>query len=249
MSFVSANNDRSNPAKPLSVFLGVSSVINSCDGWAVRPDVVNGLEQEAAGGISIKLYSPPIVGFDRYYFSLRPKTNTHNPWFREFWQQKFKCYIDGPDKDRSFKNPCTGEEDLSKDYVQDAKLGFVVNAIYSMAYALDKMQRHLCAGQKGLCPDMMPLNGTLFLEYLLNVSFSSYSGDVIVFNRNGDPPGRFRKGPRPTRQIESVHVPARQVDSVHVPARQVDSVHVPIRQVDSVHVPTRQIDSVHVPAR
>jgi len=79
---------------------------------------------------------------------------------------------------------------LSQDYVQDAKLGFVVNAIYTMAHALDKMQRHLCGNKAGLCAAMMPLNGTLFLEYLLNVSFSSYSDDVIVFNRNGDPPGR-----------------------------------------------------------
>ena len=79
------------------------------DGWAVRPDVVDGLEQEAAGGISMKLYSPPISGFDDYYFSLRPDTNTRNPWFREFWQQKFGCYIDGPDRDRRYTDPCTGD--------------------------------------------------------------------------------------------------------------------------------------------
>lgn len=36
-----------------------------------------------------------------------------------------------------------GKEDLSKDYVQDAKLGFVVNAIYTMAYALDTMHREV----------------------------------------------------------------------------------------------------------
>ena len=79
------------------------------DGWAVRPDVVDGLEQEAAGGISMKMYSPPISGFDRYYFSLSPENNTHNPWFREFWQQKFKCYLNGPDKDERYKQPCTGD--------------------------------------------------------------------------------------------------------------------------------------------
>ena len=88
----------------------VSKSLNVCsDGWAVRPDVVYGLEQEAAGGISMKLYSPPISGFDDYYFSLRPDTNTRNPWFREFWQQKFGCYIDGPDRDRRYTDPCTGD--------------------------------------------------------------------------------------------------------------------------------------------
>ena len=81
-------------------------------------------------------------------------------------------------------------EDLRLDYVQDAKLGFVVNAIYTMAYALDNMHRDVCKDVHGLCSAIDPVNGSLFLEYLLNVSFYSYSNDKIMFNRNGDPPGR-----------------------------------------------------------
>lgn len=37
-----------------------------------------------------------------------------------------------------------GHESLTKNYVQDSKLGFVINAIYTMAYALDAMQRDVC---------------------------------------------------------------------------------------------------------
>ena len=83
-----------------------------------------------------------------------------------------------------------GYEDLSYEYVQDAKLGFVVNAIYTMAYALDNMHRELCKGEPGLCDALEPVNGTIFMDYLLNVSFMSYSNDEIRFNQNGDPPGR-----------------------------------------------------------
>ncbi len=84
-----------------------------------------------------------------------------------------------------------GTEDLSYQYVQDAKLGFVINAIYTMAYALDEMYRDLCgSGGPGPCSDLVPVNGTLFLQYLLNVTFDSYSHDLIKFNANGDPPGR-----------------------------------------------------------
>ena len=85
-----------------------------------------------------------------------------------------------------------GEEDLNFEYVQDAKLGFVVNAIHTMAEALDNMHRDVCQGRPGLCPEMSPVNGTLFMDYLLNVSFKSYSNDLIMFNVNGDPPGRYR---------------------------------------------------------
>lgn len=83
-----------------------------------------------------------------------------------------------------------GNESLSLDYIPDAKLGFVVNAIYTMAYALDTMHRDVCGDVTGLCEDMSPVNGTIFRDYLFNVSFTSYSNDLIEFNENGDPPGR-----------------------------------------------------------
>ena len=85
-----------------------------------------------------------------------------------------------------------GNEDLSVNYNQDPKLSFVINAIYTLAYALDNMHSDLCKDRHaGLCDAMKPVNGTLFYEYLLNVTFESpVSGDNISFNRNGDPPGR-----------------------------------------------------------
>ena len=60
------------------------------DGWADRNDVVEDLEQEAEGSFSIRIHAPKIPGFRKYYTALHPENNTMNPWFREFWQQKFK---------------------------------------------------------------------------------------------------------------------------------------------------------------
>lgn len=37
-------------------------------------------------------------------------------------------------------------ESLRQQYAQDTKMGFVINAIYSMAYGLHNMQRALCPG-------------------------------------------------------------------------------------------------------
>lgn len=46
--------------------------------------------------------------------------------------------------------PCsfTGRESLRQQYAQDTKMGFVINAIYSMAYGLHTMQEALCPGYK-----------------------------------------------------------------------------------------------------
>jgi len=85
-----------------------------------------------------------------------------------------------------------GDESLKDGYVQDSKLGFVVNAIHTMAHALDAMFRDVCgAASPGLCADMKPVNGSVFLQYLLNASFTSYSGDYLTFDAAGDPPARY----------------------------------------------------------
>jgi len=79
------------------------------DGWAVRPDVVEGIEDHIAGGVSIKLYSPEIDDFDDYYFRLKPNNNSRNPWFQEFWQERFRCHINGTDRDPRYDRKCTGQ--------------------------------------------------------------------------------------------------------------------------------------------
>jgi len=85
-----------------------------------------------------------------------------------------------------------GDESLKADYTQqDSKLGFVVNAIHTMAHALDAMFRDVCGtASRGLCAAMKPVNGSEFLRYLLNASFVSYSGDLVTFDAAGDPPAR-----------------------------------------------------------
>lgn len=42
--------------------------------------------------------------------------------------------------------PSAERESLRQQYAQDTKMGFVINAIYSMAYGLHNMQRALCPG-------------------------------------------------------------------------------------------------------
>ena len=87
----------------------ISSSARFSDGWADRPDVVEDIGKNALGGMSIKLYSPPIKNFDEYYQALKPSTNNRNPWFREFWQEKFECYITGVDRDPRFTKRCSGQ--------------------------------------------------------------------------------------------------------------------------------------------
>uniref|UniRef100_A0A7N8XL28 Metabotropic glutamate receptor 1 n=1 Tax=Mastacembelus armatus TaxID=205130 RepID=A0A7N8XL28_9TELE len=148
------------------------------DGWADRYEVVEGYEQEAEGGITMKLQSEVVKSFDDYYLKLRLDANTRNPWFPEFWQYRFQCRL-------------PGNESLHENYIQDSKMGFVINAIYAMAHGLHDMHKELCPGQTGLCRAMDPIDGSKLLDYLLKTSFGGVSGEEIYFDENGDTPGRY----------------------------------------------------------
>ncbi|XP_014325582.1 metabotropic glutamate receptor 1 isoform X1 [Xiphophorus maculatus] len=162
------------------------------DGWADRYEVVEGYEEEAEGGITMKLQSEVVKSFDDYYLKLRLDKNTRNPWFAEFWQYRFQCRLPGhPQENKNYKKVCSGNEGLHENYVQDSKMGFVINAIYAMAHGLHDMHKELCPGQTGLCEAMDPIDGSKLLDYLLKTSFRGVSGEEIYFDENGDTPGRY----------------------------------------------------------
>lgn len=95
------------------------------------------------------------------------------------------------EKNEFFLNFClSGNEALQENYMQDSKMGFVINAIYAMAHGLHDMHQELCPGQTGLCEAMDPIDGSKLLDYLLKASFRGVSGEEIYFDENGDTPGR-----------------------------------------------------------
>uniref|UniRef100_A0A0F8AFS7 Metabotropic glutamate receptor 5 n=1 Tax=Larimichthys crocea TaxID=215358 RepID=A0A0F8AFS7_LARCR len=174
--------------------LGVAGefLLIGSDGWADRVEVVEGYEQEAVGGLTVKLQSEEVSSFDDYFLKLRLSTNTRNPWFPEFWQYRFQCRIPGhPQENLNYARNCSGYENLEDNYVQDSKMGFVINAIYAMAHGLHDMHTHLCPGHVGLCENMKPVDGSHLLDFLLKTTFTGVSGEDIWFDENGDSPGRY----------------------------------------------------------
>lgn len=66
-------------------------IIIGSDGWADRQEIVTDVEEQAVGSISIRIHSPYIQSFDDIYLNLNPFDNVRNPWFKEFWEDKFNC--------------------------------------------------------------------------------------------------------------------------------------------------------------
>ncbi|XP_068109109.1 metabotropic glutamate receptor 2 [Hyperolius riggenbachi] len=169
--------------------LNVSFIWVASDGWGALESVVLGSEEVAEGAITIELASYPLWEFSKYFQALHPFNNTRNPWFREFWENKFHCALDSLD--------CTKHSLLEVKFEQESKIMFVVNAVYAMAHALHNMYQALCPNATQLCQAMNPPNGRrLYRDYILNVKLDApfpppdtYS--TVRFDKFGDGIGRY----------------------------------------------------------
>ncbi|XP_045062429.1 metabotropic glutamate receptor 3-like, partial [Coregonus clupeaformis] len=157
------------------------------DGWGAQESIVKGNEATADGAITLELAANPVPAFNRYFLSLDPINNHRNPWYREFWEQKFQCSLGGGGGGGAGAGgvgsggtvslslpPCEkGVLVDDSNFEPESKIMFVVNAVYAVAHALHKMQRTLCSNTTKLCDSMKALDGRkLYRDYLLNISFT-----------------------------------------------------------------------------
>lgn len=161
------------------------------DFWGTRYRHLEGLEDIADGAITLEFqtFDAQLKPFYDYFSKLNPVTNTRNPWFREYWEKRFHCSF-GNDSSPE-RHPCYSREN----YVSvldrfDAKVPFVIDAVFSFAHALHNMQRNVCRAVPGFCSELKNLDRSTLLFYLRNVSFNGTTG-LVRFNENGDSAGKY----------------------------------------------------------
>ncbi|GFO03395.1 metabotropic glutamate receptor 3 [Plakobranchus ocellatus] len=148
------------------------------DGWGNRLAPVKNNPLVAQGAITLELQSTPILGFEKYFLDLNPRSNHRNPWFVEYWEEEHKCSwnrVRPPTSAEDWRpfRACKGNERINRRITsQENKVQFIYDAVYAFAHALHDMQEELCPGTDRLCPAMANIDGeTLLRNYLLNVSF------------------------------------------------------------------------------
>ncbi|XP_038603647.1 metabotropic glutamate receptor 6-like [Tachyglossus aculeatus] len=164
------------------------------DSWGAKTSPILDLEDVAEGAVTVLPKRASIDGFDQYFTSRSLENNRRNIWFAEFWEDNFHCQLThlGTQREGSSRK-CTGEERIGRDsaYEQEGKVQFVIDAVYAVAHALHSLHRALCPGQAGVCPSMDPSNGRRLLQYIRAVNFNGSAGTPVMFNENGDAPGRY----------------------------------------------------------
>uniref|UniRef100_A0A671T244 Metabotropic glutamate receptor 8 n=1 Tax=Sinocyclocheilus anshuiensis TaxID=1608454 RepID=A0A671T244_9TELE len=163
------------------------------DSWGSKISPVIQQERVAEGAITILPKRATVEAFDRYFRSRSLSNNRRNVWFAEFWEENFGCKLGMHGKRPGSLKKCTGLEKVGRDssYEQEGKVQFVMDAVYAMAHALHRMHRDYCFGYPGLCPRMSNINGKELLGYVRHVNFNGSAGTPVVFNQNGDAPGRY----------------------------------------------------------
>ncbi|KAI1888163.1 hypothetical protein AGOR_G00182200 [Albula goreensis] len=179
--------------------LNASFIWIASDGWGAQESIVKSNEIVADGAITLELAAHPVREFNRYFQQLNPNSNSRNPWYKDFWEQKFQCTLHGANGDKaSHLKPCGKHLAIdSSNFEPESKIMFVVNAVYAMAHALHKMQRTLCSNTTKLCEAMKSLDGRkLYRDYLLDINFKAPFSppgidSFVKFDANGDGMGRY----------------------------------------------------------
>ncbi|XP_059499127.1 metabotropic glutamate receptor 6-like isoform X2 [Stegostoma tigrinum] len=164
------------------------------DSWGAKVSPVLHQEEVAEGAVTVLPKRASIEGFDEYFTSRTLQNNRRNIWFAEFWEDDFACKLTIPrSQDNTAMRKCTGQERIGLDsaYEQEGKVQFVIDAVYAMAHALHNLQRDVCAGSPGICTKMDTIDGKTLLEYIRAVNFNGSAGTSVIFNENGDAPGRY----------------------------------------------------------
>ena len=167
------------------------------DAWGDR--VPEDLQETAQGMLGVIPRSYLSDEFDRYFQSLRPLTNSTNPWFDEFWETFFKCRLTSQSPE-GLQECDVANQTISFDsgYQQSGKVTFTIDAVYAFAHAIHRLQEDFCQGRPGLCEKIVDsrfggvaIRGDLLLQYLHNVSFNGISTEVVSFDENGDQQGGY----------------------------------------------------------
>eukprot|EP00731_Ephydatia_muelleri_P006229 Em0003g477a len=134
------------------------------------------------------------AGFDEYFQRLHISNHTDNPWFAEYWEDYFKCSLNGTNPALPICNASNQRISRTNGYIPDAHVPNSIDAVYAIAHAVRQIQQSVCNGS-GLCnatrssetTDVSTVDGRLLLLNILKVNFTSESDNDFSFDSNGDP--------------------------------------------------------------
>ncbi|KAK6190589.1 hypothetical protein SNE40_002421 [Patella caerulea] len=161
------------------------------DTWGYSEDAILGSEKYATGSVTLSLESEDLKPFDDYMSTKTPLNSQGNPWFSEYYQTIWDCYLNIATM--KYSRPCPENARnliTSSRYTQDPGVLHVINSVFSSAFALDMTLKEICGeGYTTVCEAYKNREDRrdVLLRKLDDVEFLDLSGTQFEFeNREGN---------------------------------------------------------------
>ncbi|XP_066566368.1 extracellular calcium-sensing receptor-like [Amia ocellicauda] len=147
------------------------------------------------GAIGLAIPNIEIPGLKEFILNVRPSNTPGNTGFNEFWETIFNCSLRNDNSNR-----CTGMENLKErnnQYTDVSYMG-ILNNVYKAVYAVAHALHHLLTCKNGqgpfqneTCANKNKTESWQVLHYLKKVNFTTWNGEKVYFDENGDPKARY----------------------------------------------------------
>ena len=158
--------------------------------WGKTWEAVRNVEHIAENSVSMAIQNSDIYEFNEYLKVKTLANHGHNPWFGEYYEKIFNCYL--TEKKGDLFRPCRSSSQSvvsAREYVQDDSVLNVINSVFATALALDQTLKQVCgANYTGVCGAFkgQQTKGSLLLDNLKKVKFMDLSSKSFEFTDRGD---------------------------------------------------------------
>ena len=160
------------------------------DTWAESSVIISNYHELVKGMWGVVPRTKIHSGFYNYFSQLTPSNNRRNKWYTEYHEYYYNCTQNVSCGDTSIG--------LNSNYRNNSFTPFVIDAVYSFAYALHDFvmencnkpivwnsTTRMCDGQQN------DLTGSSVRDYLKQVNFTSVTGNKIIFDETGSIEGEY----------------------------------------------------------
>ena len=158
------------------------------DAWANNKEATRDVEDIAVGSVTFDLDTVDLKDFDNYLSSKSPGNYPENPWFSEYYEEIFNCYLTIPDRRYPGRCPATSQDiATSNRYKQDTAIIHVINSVYASAIGIDMALKEICGpSYTTVCEAFKNLETRreLILEKMKMATFTDLSGHPFSFADN-----------------------------------------------------------------
>ncbi|XP_071953154.1 uncharacterized protein [Antedon mediterranea] len=159
--------------------------------WGSRGYITQAARNTSQRAITIQFQETVAKGFKEYYTNLNPYYNTRNPWFSQFWMDNFQCNLNLWNVEKKYDSQCHWDLKLEDDYVEEAEVTYIANAVKAFAIGLNKTMQIVCPDVTNYVCQAVYNNSNLLKENIRSAQFIGFGGKEFSFDAEGNGPPKY----------------------------------------------------------